>query len=68
MKHKNSIVICEFDDGTLDLFVNGAHVLRDGDIKTPLNRIANSTLTTEQLQSILYRVHETPPNPGERRE
>lgn len=59
MKHTNSILICRFDDGTLDLFVNGAHVLRGDQLQTPLGRIANSTLTVDELRESLYRMHET---------
>ena len=29
MKHKTSILICTMDDGTRDVFVNGAHCYRD---------------------------------------
>lgn len=58
MKHKNSILLCELDDGSVDLFVNGAHVLRDRRIKTGLRQIANSTLTFNRLTQILFDTHE----------
>lgn len=53
MKHKNSILICQLDNGQLNLHVNGATVLV-GDLKqSPIERIANCTLNNVDAIAIL---------------
>ena len=42
-----SILICELDNGTVQLFVNGAHVLENDEQKTRIESIANSKATTD---------------------
>jgi hypothetical protein len=56
MKHKNSILICQMDDGSLNLFVNGTQVLVGEQVVTPVNKIANCDLSFGELRIILEQM------------
>jgi hypothetical protein len=44
MKHKNSILLCQMDDGRVDMYINGIHAMCGDKIITPVDKIANCTL------------------------
>lgn len=48
-KNKNSILICELDDGTQDLYVNGVHILCGERVVGRIDSIANSAATVASV-------------------
>lgn len=57
MKHKSSILLCEMDDGTLNLYVNGVSVMIDGKSQGQIEKIANCHHTNNSVQELLYKAH-----------
>ena len=55
MKHKNSILLCEMDDGTLNVYVNGVAVFVDNKLQTPVEKIANCNQTKNSVQELLFK-------------
>lgn len=56
MTHKNSILICQMSDESLDFYVNGTQVLKGSELVVPLNRIANSKLKLEDITKFFAAV------------
>lgn len=53
MIHKNSIVLCEMDNSTVNVYVNGVAIFVD---KTQIGRpdkIANNSLSLKEMEAIL---------------
>jgi hypothetical protein len=54
MKHKSSVLLCEMDDGTINIYVNGVAVFIDNKpTHTPIDKIANCHHNKESVCIIL---------------
>ena len=49
----SSVLLCVMDDGIVNLYVDGAAVFIDNVQQTPIDKIANSSLTNERVRDLL---------------
>jgi len=56
MKIKSSILLCEMDTGTTNLYVNGVAIFVDNKQTCPVDKIANCHHTNETVMAELLKM------------
>jgi hypothetical protein len=60
MKHKSSVLLCEMDDGTINIYVNGVAVfLNNNPTSTSIEKIANCEHNCDSVIAMIQRAKES---------